>query len=145
MIDRKLVFARLATVEKKHQQMAKKFAEFSGFVSSELTASNFLIKGILVTPADTSDQFSVSFAGRTIHFAFSVAMPGDSTTVGRISCFLEKFLPKAELEQIGSFSFKSDGETSEKDAQDEDPIYLDHPNGASAIAMHYLNVALSKH
>ena len=144
MIDKRQVFAKLGAVERRYGQLANTFSEFAAGVSGQVAAHAFEIKGILVTPGDTPDRFSVSFAGRTILFAFSVSIGSDTTVVGRVSCYLDKEFPKRELEQIGTFNFKVDGSASESDAVDNDPICIDHPVGAALIALHFLSVALTR-
>jgi hypothetical protein len=144
MFDKNVLLSRLTLVGNAHEEMVNKFAEFSKQIKSELTASDFPLKGIQFESSPNPNIFSIIFAGKKILFSLSISISDDDIALGRVSCFMEGLLPEEKLEKIGIFSFSIDGEAIEDDNKKYKLLYSDSPTKADVLALHFLNIALSR-
>ena len=143
MINRNETYSRLASASTKYRQLATTFDEFSTLAIGDVTAENFQIKGITAKADPATGRTSVTFAGKTICFAFVFSYPRGSAAVGKVVCYLERTYPEPSVEKLGEFTFNHTGESSEK-FTDNDELYISGQTGATYIVLHYLEVALAK-
>lgn len=134
----------LARAAKRHQQLHALFVQFGNYVTDQVSATDFHIKGF--TSAFDSEQgvLTVNFASRTLLFSFSSAQGESGTLKGKVSVYLVRKFPKLEFEQIGGVVFDGNGQTDVVEPGEKDVLYLNCDTTALYIALHFVHESLGR-
>lgn len=135
---------QLETVAIRHIQLAAKFQAFAKHVEDQVTNPTFHIKGISVSLYLEQGYFTTTFAGRTLHFAFSSALSENGSLVGTVTCGLIRELPEKTLVPVGEFTFTGSGKTNLNNPEDGDPITIDEDLPALYVGLNFIYEGLSK-
>lgn len=135
---------QLETVANRHSQLAAKFQAFAKFVEEQVTAPMFHIKGISISLHLEQGYFTTTFAGRTLRFDFSSALPENGSLIGTVTCSLVKELPEISFVSVGKFTFATSGKTNLNNPEDGDPIIIDDDIPAQYVGLHFIHESLSK-
>lgn len=135
---------QLEAIANRHLQLAAKFQVFAKFVEEQVTAPEFHIKGISASLHLEQSYFTTTFAGRTLRFDFSTALPENSSLIGTVTCSLVKELPEISFVSVGEFTFTANGKTNLNNPEDGDPIIIDADIPALYVGLHFIHESLSK-
>lgn len=132
----------LTSASRRHDELRKRFGEFTKQVESQLNADAFPIKGITVTPSTDYAGFSVAFAGRDLRFVFTSKHNGSSVLRGVVTCFISRNIPETKLIQVGEFSFDGRGKSDLNDPEDNEGLQIDYDLSAIYMALHFVHESL---
>jgi len=113
-------------------------------VESQVTAQGFHIKGIGISQNLDQSSFEVTFAGRTILFAYTSKVGPNGGLIGNVKCFLKQQHPFLQFVDLGGFTYTGAGETNLKAPDDDDFIVIDVDIAALYVALNFIHKALAK-
>lgn len=129
----------------RHRQLTIRFDSFANFVEQQVAAQNFHIKGIAVSKNLEQGFFTVTFALRTLHFAFSSVQDEGGMLVGNVKCYLiKRAVPDPEYVLLGDFKFSGNGQTTLVEPDENDPLNIDNDISALFIVFNFIHESLSR-
>jgi hypothetical protein len=134
----------LARAGKRHQQLETAFGQFGKYVVEQAGAKDFHIKGVNATLDEAQRTLTVTFASRTLLFAFSSAQGDSGALTGKVDVYLAKKLPKEEFDRIGGFVFDGNGQSDIVDPEEKDRLHINYDVAALYIALHFVQESLAK-
>ncbi len=136
---------QLSPVNRRYSELKAVFEKFHQTIKAQLDATPSPVAGAIVS-VFAQDQFTITFAGRTLRFRFSaVATQGSATLHGSIDCHL---MSRDEFDEpllLSSVPFDGKGETDMVNPDNKtDKMTVTDDLEALHIAMHNLHESLSK-
>lgn len=144
MLSNNDLHSALRSTSSRHDALVKKFNEFDRLVEATVTPEQFSIPNIeFERELAARNGFALTFAGRKIYFIFRSGITSPNTTVrGHVDCYLSPDFPREEVDHLGGFSFKPNGETDMQDPETEDQLFLDWDESALHISLHFIHESL---
>lgn len=135
---------QLETAANRHLQLAGRFQIFAKFVTEQVTAQNFHIKGISASLHLENHYFTTTFVGRTLRFAFSSSPSENGSLLGTVTCSSMKDGLDTSWVAVGEFTFTSNGKTNLNAPDDGDAIIIDDDIPALYVGLHFIHESLFK-
>ena len=104
-----------------------------------LTGERTPVQGITFMLDRDKDQFTVGFVGISVLFRFRM-----ENMQGCVSYEIKDPVPGKENIPIGSFTFDGEKKTNLKEAESDEPIYMNTENACGNIVLNLLYEALQK-
>lgn len=133
----------LETVSNRHRRLAAVFSEFAKSVAEQVTDKHFHISGISATLNIDQGFFTISFAGRTLYFAFASVIEENGTMVGNVHCYIKREFPAVEHIAVGNFRFTGKGQTNLIEPEEQGPVTIDGDLADVYVALHFIHESLS--
>ncbi len=136
---------QLSPVNRRYSELKGAFEKFHQTIKEQLDHTPSPVAGAIASALE-QDQFTITFAGRTLRFRFSaVATEGSVTLHGAIDCHL---MSRDELNEpllLSLLTFNEKGETEMVNPDNKtDNMNVIDDLEALHIAMHNLHESLSK-
>jgi hypothetical protein len=137
------VYTQLKYLSERHTEFRNLFHQFYLAGTPFLKACN--IPGITLGKLG-ADQFEVSLAGTTARFLFTLSVPQDGRSRGRVTCYrLDPLKQPEALEHVGHFEFDGRGDTGKKMASgptEGDPMLVGTDSHAGQLIADLLHQAI---
>ena len=133
---------RLTGTSTRYAALQNTFTNFALLIEAKIPASYGEL-GIVIKPRNEYGFFTATFAGHTLFFVFTTSSLNELLQ-GRVNCYLQRDFPDTARILIGGFTFKPNGETDLKDADNDDMMDISTGFGAIAVTLHFIDLAMSK-
>lgn len=143
MIQWQETYKSLQLAGTQHAKLKKRFDAFALAFQEKVAEENFEVPGIIGDIQLGADFFVIHFVGRAIRCEFRTKFDAEHHYIGTVDYCIDRPIENEGILRIelGGFSFRTNGETSETD-QDGMRISLDDQIAHLLLNFHYMRLSL---